>query len=901
MKPPARSLLGHQATRVVVAWLLPLPFVFFQWLFWDLIQPYTWPLVYPLIFFAALMGGAWGGVGATFVSAVLVWYLFLPPHSSFAVEQTSSVLSTIWFVASGIVFSLVLERVRRRDAGYRALFAMAGDGIARVDRMGRYRDVNAYFCELLGCTRHEIVGRYLSSTMVDNTLDYRARIDTQRAAAEQIPVECLLRRKNGTPLPVEMTAAAVGNQEYLIIVRDITERKRAEDALRNSEQNYRELYDHSPDMYLSGYPADHVIRDCNMTLADSLGYTKAEIIGQPNQMLFDSASFARMRRELPKYAEVGGYQNFEVQLRHKDGSTIDALMSASIKPVSPGGPLISRVTLHNITERKRAELALATSEARVRTMIENSPDVIWRWDQDGRLLFVSQALQTHYGITPELMLHAAAGHYALAAQIPADELTAERLVEAGAPSLEFANNWLQAQEAVHTCGQSLGRRVQQEGSMVLPSGEKSFFHSTYQGFHPDGLPVEVLSTTHDVTALVQATEQVRAALQQIKLTADAAEIGTWQWNFDDDPLIWDERIYAFYGVPVGQPGLVHDIWRSHVHPDDIEQIDASLAEAQRNGQEWSATFRILLPDGRLRYMYSAAVIERNPCGEPVRMIGINRDITDQKMYEQYLRDTNELLEQRVAKRTAQLQESAAALARANVGKDAFMAAVSHELRTPLTAILGMADALEQQTRGALTEHQARYVGLIRSSGQRLLELVNGVLFYTNLTVGQIPLQREACPLADLCAASVRSLKGKAAQKQQTIAVEVDPANLTILSDADLLIRMLILLLDNAIKFTGQQGALGVRVSRVPTAEAVRIVVWDQGMGIEAEQIPYLLDPFTQIDQSLARHHEGVGIGLASVRKLVELLGGSVTVESEVGRGSQVSVTLPLVPGQPVGG
>ena len=278
------------------------------------------------------------------------------------------------------------------------------------------------------------------------------------------------------------------------------------------------------------------------------------------------------------------------------------------------------------------------------------------------------------------------------------------------------------------------------------------------------------------------------------------------------------------------------------------------------------------------------------------MIGINRDITDQKLYEQYLQDANALLERRVVERTVQLQETVAALERANAGKDAFMAAVSHELRTPLTGILGMADALEQQMRGPLTEHQAHYVGLIHANGQRLLALVNSILFYTSLTAGRVPVQHESCRLAELCAISVRALKDKAAEKEQTIAVDAD---LTIVSDADLITRILILLLDNAVNFTGWQGVLGVCVGRAPASEAVRLVVWDHGVGIEAEKLPYLLDPFTQIDQRLARRYEGVGIGLASVHKLVHLLGGSVTVESEVGKGSQFTVTLPMAPSQPI--
>ena len=179
-----------------------------------------------------------------------------------------------------------------------SLFAQAGDGIARVDALGRYIEVNDRCCQLLGRARGEIVGRYLSDMVVDVTPEYFAQASAQIAAASTATLESQMRHQDGSFSPVEITVAKnVGRQEYIAIVRDITERKRMEEALRHSEQNYREVYDHSPDMYLSGYPADHRIRDCNMTLAYTLGYTKEEIIGQPNHMLFDPASYARMREE----------------------------------------------------------------------------------------------------------------------------------------------------------------------------------------------------------------------------------------------------------------------------------------------------------------------------------------------------------------------------------------------------------------------------------------------------------------------------------------------------------------------------------------------------------------------------------------------------------------------------
>jgi PAS domain S-box-containing protein len=159
--------------------------------------------------------GLWGGVGATFISAMLVWYLLLPPQDSVAIEEWGSRLSIFWFVASGIVFSLLLDGVRRRDARYRTLFAAAGDGIARVDSMGRYREVNDRYCQLLGRMRSEFVGAHLSDMVVDVTPEYVTTINAQIAATGRATFECRLRHRDGSFPSVEMTVADVGHSERI--------------------------------------------------------------------------------------------------------------------------------------------------------------------------------------------------------------------------------------------------------------------------------------------------------------------------------------------------------------------------------------------------------------------------------------------------------------------------------------------------------------------------------------------------------------------------------------------------------------------------------------------------------------------------------------------------------------
>jgi PAS domain S-box-containing protein len=279
-------------------------------------------------------------------------------------------------------------------------------------------------------------------------------------------------------------------------------------------------------------------------------------------------------------------------------------------------------------------------------------------------------------------------------------------------------------------------------------------------------------------------------------------------------------------------------------------------------------------------------------GSGAEVVAVASDITAHRALARMLQASNSELEQRVAARTAELGSALRELQRAAQLKDEFLAAVSHELRTPLTGVLGMADALEMQNRGPLNEHQLRAVQHIQSSGQRLLALVNSILRYTNLMGSTVALQHEPCVLADLCARSVQAARHLAVQKEQTLTVSVTPPTLTIVSDADSIEQVLRQLLDNAVKFTPPGGQIGLDVSATDNGEAVRLLVWDTGLGIAPEQQQQIFEPFVQGDSSLARQYPGVGLGLALVRRGVELLDGAITLASEPGQGSRFTITLP---------
>ncbi|WP_139558188.1 ATP-binding protein [Methylotetracoccus oryzae] len=226
-------------------------------------------------------------------------------------------------------------------------------------------------------------------------------------------------------------------------------------------------------------------------------------------------------------------------------------------------------------------------------------------------------------------------------------------------------------------------------------------------------------------------------------------------------------------------------------------------------------------------------------------------------------------------------------------KDEFLASMSHELRTPLTAILGLTEVLSAEAAPALNDTQLRYLATIEESGHHLHDLINDILDLAKVAAGQVELQADWCCLQDLCSSSIAMVLTEAKRKEIQIRQAIDTPDLVFLADARRVKQVLVNLLSNAVKFTPKQGSVGLEVRSCAADEALRVVVWDTGIGIAPEHFDRLFAPFTQVDARLSRQYGGTGLGLSLVAKLVELHGGSVSVQSRVGEGSRFEVTLPL--------
>ncbi len=263
---------------------------------------------------------------------------------------------------------------------------------------------------------------------------------------------------------------------------------------------------------------------------------------------------------------------------------------------------------------------------------------------------------------------------------------------------------------------------------------------------------------------------------------------------------------------------------------------------------------------------------------------IMRDISERKRMETDLRRHGE-----------ELAAANAELAGAARLKDEFLASMSHELRTPLNGILGMSEGLQEQVYGPLNRKQQRALKDVEECGRHLLELINDILDVAKIEAGKVDLELSSFAVQDICQSSLRLVKEVAARKKITLSLQLEEPNLAVTADERRLKQVLVNLLSNAVKFTAAGGRVGLDLAADRAQGQIRFTVWDTGIGIRGEELNRLFQPFIQLDSRLSRQYEGTGLGLALVKRLTELHGGRVMVESEPAKGSRFTVALPWVP------
>ena len=515
---------------------------------------------------------------------------------------------------------------------------------------------------------------------------------------------------------------------------------------------------------------------------------------------------------------------------------------------------------HERREHRRADAALRESEARYRDLFEANPHPMWVYDLETlAFLAVNDAAIAHYGYSRAEFLAMTLQDIRPPEDVPRLLANIAR-VNAG---LDEAGVWR------HRC---------KDGRLIL-------VEIASHTLNFDGRRAEVV-LAHDVTERMEAENQLRKLSQAIEQSPESIVIT----NLDATIEYVNQTFVTVTGYRrdelIGRnPRLLHSGKTPKATYD-------ALWEALSQGQPWKGEFINRRKDGSEYVEFAIITPLRQPDGRITHYVAVKEDITEKKRIGAELDRHRHHLEELVAERTVQLTEARERAEAANRAKSAFLANMSHEIRTPMNAIVGLTYLLQQQ---GVTPEQAARLNQIDSAARHLLSIINDILDLSKIEAGKLVLEQTDFALGTVLD-QVRSLIAEPARtKGLTVTVDSDDLPLWLRGDPTRLRQALLNYAGNAVKFT-ERGSIILRARRLNDDGdqiQVRFEVQDTGIGVAPDDRPNLFEAFVQADATTTRKYGGTGLGLAITRRLAQLMGGEVGVESELGQGSTFWLTARL--------
>jgi signal transduction histidine kinase len=376
---------------------------------------------------------------------------------------------------------------------------------------------------------------------------------------------------------------------------------------------------------------------------------------------------------------------------------------------------------------------------------------------------------------------------------------------------------------------------------------------------------------------LRSREALTLSEARLRAATDAGKMGVWEYDTDTGTLVWDAAMFSLYQVDPSEFSGVYEAWRSRVHPDDLGLTEARLNETVTRGVPFETAFRVCLPDGSIHTIRAEAKrIASEDGGGGGRVIGVNHDITEE-----------------VAARR-ELEKARNEAEAANRAKSEFLAAMSHELRTPLNALSGFSEMLRREAFGPLGHPKyAEYAEHMTSSASHLASLVTNVLDLSRIEAGQLEIAAAPIDLHAVMEECTHLVGYRTTRSAEDVAIEISGAG-ALHTDKRALRQVLINLLSNADKYTPEDGLITLSAGTAPDGTTT-ICIRDTGIGIAQEDIQRVMEPFGQERTDVTVTHEGTGLGLSLSAKLMALLGGSLTLESEIGHGTTVTLRFPKEP------